>query len=682
MDGQTGFEKYYSGCKHLENFIPMVQGPATNRPGFRYIVSAKYSDKKCRLVPFDFSTEQAYVLEFGDKYIRFYMNRGQILDGSVPYEIATTYTEAELPELQFTQSNDILYIVHPNHLPAMLSRIGHTSWTLTNIPFIKRYYPSASMLTSNFDNFNAAYCVDNQYTTKGWDNNTGGVGTHIIIDLGSGNAKNFTKIMIYIAGAALNSTFSIRYSDDGITYLNAKLGWNLATEPLGWSETEWVSVGAYRYWAIIKQNAAQPGGDVMALEFYEVGKPSAWVAGEYPSSIAFFEQRLWLAYMQTIWTSMSGDFYNFSMGVDADNAMEYTIAAQQVNKIQWLASGKILVAGTAGGEYKISASSLEEAVTPLNIRIVRQSSYGSDYREALPILDIMLYLQRSKRKIREFTYNSLEDTFLSPDMTVLARHLFDSDINYMAYQQEPFSILWCVRADGVLLGFTYQRLEGITAWHKHITDGLFESATCIYGQNGNNELWVVVNRTIGGVTKRYIELLADVYDGNDLNNDTDCFFVDSGLTYNGDATSAISGLGHLIGKTVSIIADGFALESQVVDISGQISLDTPASRIHVGLPYTSILQTMRVETPDSKGTSQGRIKRINQCVFRFYKTKQFKYGSTPTGILKEYIFDSLFSGDQQVDFPMGWSKEGYVTIVQDKPFPITVVAIIPELGVS
>lgn len=663
--------------------IPTVQGPSFNRPGFRFVTLAKYHNKECRLVSFDFSTEQSYILEFGHLYIRFFMDRGQISDAGNPYEVVTTYTETELTELQFVQSNDVLFIVHKNHLPAKLSRTGHTSWTLTNISFIKQYFPSTSMLTtSGFDNFNATYCSDEKYSTKAWDNNTDGVSEWMQIDTGVDNKKEFTRIELYIEGAALNASYAIQYYNDLTSlWVNAALDWNLSIEPLGWVKKEWDSVGAWSKWRLYKTNAAATGGDVMEVEFYELGIPKEWGTGKYPSAVTFFEQRLWLAYEQTVWASKSGDFYNFTMGINANHAMEYTLAAQQVNKIQWFASGKILAIGTAGGEYKVSASALDDAITPLNLRIVKQSSIGSDYREPIPIADIVLYLQRSKKKIREFTYNTLEEKYSSPDMTVLARHLFLSDVKYMMYQQEPFSILWCIMADGVLLGFTYQRLEGITAWHQHITDGAFGSGACSYGKNGNNMLWVAVNRQIGGITKKHIEFLEEPYDGNDINNDDGCFFVDSGLTYNGQATTLVSGLGHLEGKQVAILANGFVKELQTV-VDGQVTLDAPATIVHVGLPYTSILQTMRIEMQDAEGTSQGRKKRINQCVFRLYKTKQFKYSTTPTSHAKEVVFDSLFTGDKEVDFFTGWDREGYVTIINDKPLPVGIVAIIAEVGVS
>lgn len=682
LDGQVAFEKYYSGCKMLRNMIPTVQGPALSRPGFRFVAKTKYPNKECRLIQFDFSIEQAYILEVGDLYIRFYKDRGQILDSGVPYEIATPYTEAQLHEIQFIQSNDVLYISHPDHKTAMISRTGHTAWTFTYISFIKQYTPTKSMLsTSGFDNFNAEYCVDDQYTTKAWDNNTDGVGQWMQIDTGSSNKKRFTRIALYIDGSALNAIYDVEYYDTAdATWKKAVTGWDLSGEPIGWAIKDWASVGSFAKWRLYKTNAASAGGNVMGIELYEVGMPSSWNTGTYPSSIAFYEQRLWYGNKERVWASKTGDFYNLTTGINGDDAIEYTIASQEVNKIQWIASGKILVIGTAGGEYKVSASSLEEAITPANIRIAKQSNIGSDYSMPVPVGDIVLYLQRSKRKLREFSYNTLEDAFTSPDMTVLCRHLFNSDVKYLSYQQEPYSVLWCVMDDGTLNAFTYQRPEGITAWSKHITNGTFESAASIYGQNGNNELWVVVKRTIQGQTARHIEYLEEPYDGEDITTDTGCFYVDSGLTYNGVAARRISGLDHLEGETVSILADGVVLNSQKVT-NGSIFLAEAASIVHAGLPYDQMLQTMRIESPDTEGTSQGRAKYINRCTIRLYKTLSLQYGSLWSN-LKTKTFESPYSGDFELNMPAGWSKDGYVVIKNSSPTPIGIVAIIPEIYIS
>ena len=468
----------------------------------------------------------------------------------VPYETTTTYTEAELPELRYVQSADTLFIVHPDHAPATLTRTGHTNWTLADISF----------------------------------------------------------------------------------------------------------------------NDA----------------PASWAVGSYPSNITFFEERLWYGYFQTIWASQSGDYYNMdplSVGTCTGDAcaLQYTIASNNVNEIQWFSSGKILVVGTSGGEYKVSASSQDEAITPTNVRIVKQSSYGSENIMPLTIRDVVLYVQRAGRKVREFSYRFENDTYVSPDLTLLAEHITNSQIKSMAYQPNPDSIVWSVRNDGDLIGMTYARDNDTVAWHHHTTDGDFESVAVIPDTSGSDtdEVWVIVKRDVNGSTVRYVEQLQPRFDHND--SIEDAFFVDSGLSYDGVSTSTISGLDHLEGKTVAILADGTVQTSKTVS-GGSITLDTAATKVHAGLPYTSTLQTMRWVGNSDRGTMQGREKRINSIVLRLENAKQFKYGHTPTGTLYERIFPSLFTGDFELNMPGGINREGYVSVLQYEPLPLTITAIIPEVN--
>ncbi|KKN27532.1 hypothetical protein LCGC14_0863680 [marine sediment metagenome] len=863
LDGQIAFEKYYSGCKTLQNFIPRPQGPASNRTGFRYIADSKNSaTKKCRLVSFEFSTTQAYIIEFGDLYCRFYRNQGQIDSGGSPYEIVTTYTEAELPELQFTQSADILYIAHPSHAPATLSRTGHTSWTLADIgykrgPFLTTNITTTTIssnndigtgvtLTASSSIFNAnhvgglwrvkdgvvkitAYSsgtsvtgdiqdepdgtagnlgtsatyaqpkfgtaaglfdADGDYLTvpdhADWDFSGGSwtvdcwiytadalisqdlwfqrtdANNFMECELLGGNTVRFriasggsivlsvttapevidvstwhhvevcedgNNYYIFIDGtlAAFTGSSQRPANYTGLFHIGAenKSG-SIAHEFNGWIDEFRVSNGVTRNTSgfippiteyssdantklLLHMNGSDESttftdsgntvhtvtanGDAQ-LDTGTAGDKvidwaeGAWSADEgWPTSVTFFEQRLWWSKIQTLYSSKSGDYTNMEAGTADDDAIIYTIAARHVNKIHWLSSGKILAAGTAGGEFKIAASSVEDAITPLNVRVAKESSNGSAYHEAIEVKDVVLYLQKGKRQILEFSYRWENQTYVSPDMTDLAEHITKDYIEYMAYQQLPFSILWCVRNDGVLAAMTYDRLRQMIAWHRHITtdstgDSSFESVAVIPSieNNGYDEVWVVVNRTINGGTVRYIEMLEQQYDGEALNSN-ECFFLDSGLTYNGASTTTISGLDHLEGELVAVIGDGVVQASKTVS-SGSITIDTTASRVHAGLAYDSVLQTMRVEQADAEGTSQGRKKRINQVVLRLKDAKQYKYGKTPTGTFKEITETALFSGDKEVEFIKGWGKEGHVTIKQEKPLPITVLAIIAELDVT
>ena len=568
LDGRTDFDKYNSGVKTMENFLVHPQGAATRRVGTQHIAEVKDSSKKTRLIPFEFSTTQTYILEFGDQYMRVYKDKGQVLSGGSAFEISTPYLEAELFDIKFAQSADVLYLCHPNHDVRKLSRTGHTSWTLATVSFS--------------------------------------------------------------------------------------------------------------------------------------GSPSLPIAGadNRPSCVSFFEQRLVFANTnnnpQTLWFSKSGDYENFTTGTNADDAMIYTIASNQVNAIQYLKAVRTLIVGTSGGEFTVSADGTDASITPTNVTIKRQSSFGSANVDAIPAGNAILFLQKAKRKIRELAYNFDSDGYVAPDLTILNDTVTKSGINEMSYQQEPDSIIWCVRDDGQLVGLTYQRSENVVAWHRHIFGGVFgsgdavcESVASISGTLTEDEVWVIIKRTINGATKRYIECFSDFDFDETLA--TDFKFLDSHLSYSGSSVSSLSGLSHLEGQTVSILADGSVHADKVVS-SGAISLDRSVTSACVGLSYDSVLQTMRIEGGAAEGTSQGKTKRISKVVLRLFETVGVKVGPSLTSLetvpfrttsssLSSPV-DTLLAGDKEIEFRDDYNSDGFIFIKQDQPLPCSVLAIYPTLVTS
>ena len=751
LDGRTDFAKYATGAKTLENFLIHPQGSATRRVGTKFIAEVKTSSKKTRLIPFEFSTVQTYILEFGDQYMRVYKDQGQVLDSGSAFEISTPYLEAELFDLKFAQSADVMYITHPNHEVEKLSRTGHTNWTLTDVDFTDGPYLSTNSTTTTLTPASAAVGTSVNFTASavtGINNGDGFQTTDVgrLISFNSGIAKitgrtNTTVVVCTILTAFANT--------------DAKTDWKLGA----FSDTT-----------------------------------------GHPSCVSFFEQRLAFAGTtaepQTLYFSKSGDYENMTAGTNADDAMIYTIASNQVNRIRYLKAQRTLIVGTTGGEFTVSADGTDAAITPSNIVIKKQSSYGTANVDAIPAGNAVLFLQKAKRKIRELSYNFDTDGYVAPDLTILNDIVTKSGINEMSYQQEPDSILWCVRDDGVLAGLTYQRSENVIAWHRHILGGKFgeatitvtdfaniadgtkivftksdgttttftsatsatsgkfhstssnnqtatnlktlidadadftatvstntvtikettpqasgfltissgdttrlastdeahavvESAASISGTLTEDEFYVIVKRTINGSTKRFVEVFANFdFDENDA---TDFKFLDSHLTYDGSATSTLSGLSHLEGQTVSVLADGSTHATKIVS-SGSISLDRSTTKAVVGLAYDSVLQTMRIEGGAAEGTSQGKTKRISKVVLRLFETVGVKVGPTlakletvpfrTTSSDLSAPVDTLLAGDREIEFRDDYNSDGFIFIKQDQPLPLSVLAIYPTVVTS
>ena len=435
-------------------------------------------------------------------------------------------------------------------------------------------------------------------------------------------------------------------------------------------------------------------GDLDADDEFQLGAFSETTG--YPACVSFFEQRLVFANTlnnpQTLFFSVAGDYTNFTQGIDDDDALTYTIGSNQVNVIRYLTASRVLLVGTSGGEFAVRAGSLDAPISPTNTQIKRQANYGSADIQPVTTGNVALFVQRSKRKIRELVYDFNTDSYVAPDMTLLAEHITEGLIKEISFQQEPDNIVWCVLEDGKFVGMTYRREEEVIAWHEHLIGGAFgstaygvvESVATIPGPISDDEVYIAVKRTIDGSTVRYVERLKPIEFGTDVE---DAFYVDSGLTYTGTAASVISGLDHLEGQTIKVLANG-SVHPDVTVSSGSVTLNRTTTKAHFGLAYTSTLQTMRSEAGGTEGTSQGKTKRIRDVTLRVYRSVGAKIGPNETDLELIPFRDSsmlmnqpvpLYSGDKDIEFPMGYETDGFVVVKQDQPLPLTILAIFPRL---
>ncbi len=660
LEGRVDIAKYFNGVRTMKNMLIHPHGGAARRGGTRHISNTKDGDKKVRLIPFQFSVEQAYMLEFGENYIRFYRDEELIGGGSFSsdfsndfsgdgeiVEVATTYTEDELFELQYIQSADVLYIVHPLHPPAKLSRTGTDTFSLDDEIFI-----------------NGPYLDEN--TTD-----------------------------ITLTPSATSGSVTLTASDD--VFVSTDVGRLVR-----------IDQGADFGYAVITSytSATEVDADV-EVDFQSTNARISWRLGAfsdttgYPTAIAFYEDRLMyggtITSPQNIWGSQSNIYNDFGPGDIASDGLSYTINSDQVNDIRWLSSGKSLTIGTSGGEFLMSASSSDEAITPSNVKIVRQSEYGCAYTQPVRSNGVVLFLQRSTKKLRQFVYQFESDSYIAPDLTLLSEHITGDGIVEMAYQREPDSIVWFVRDDGALIGMTYERDQEVVGWHRHILGGASDDSGTqarvesigVIPDGDRDQLWISVKRYINGETVRQIEVLDKGRD-NISPDDKDDYFVDGGFKYTGEATDIIGGLAHLEGETVQVLADGAVLPDAVVE-EGRVTLRKAVTNASVGLAYTSDLETMRLEAGSANGTAQGKIKRINKVNIRFFDSLGGKFG--PNEDKLDIIFtrstndpmDSApprLTGDKDLSWPNGYETEGRLLIRQDQPLPMTILALMPQVRVN
>lgn len=697
LKGRVDLEKYKNGCDTLVNFIPQIYGTARKRPGTRFVKELKDSSKKSRLIPFEFSTTQAYILEFGEKYLRFFANGGVVLDDGVPYEIATPYSDDELFDIDFAQSADVVYLAHPNHPPHKLSRFGPTNWTIAPVVFT---WPP-------FNEENVSATTITASAVTGSITLTASTGIFKTTDVGT--SFSFTEIIeskydLWEPAKSITSGDLRQY--DGNLYQASSTDTTGGRPPIHTEGTE--SDGGVN-WLFINNGSgfAEVTDYVSTTEVSATVKrrlpgvatsgTTKWAEGAwsetngYPRTVTFYEDRLWFAGSrarpQTLWASTSGDYENHQYGTNDDDALNYTINSQDMNTIQWLAPTKVLSIGTSNEEFTLSGTQISDPVTPTNVRIIPQTTFGSaESVRPLRVASAILFLQRSARKLREYIYNFDTDSYTAQNLTLLSEHITGTGIVDMAYSQEPNQVVWMACSCGTLVGMTYERTEDVIGWHRHKIGGnaFVESVASIPHWDGDQDaLFMVVRRTIDGQTKRYIEYMEKFYTGDES------FYVDSGLSYNGTPVSTLSNLAHLEGEEVSVIIDG-AVHPNVTVESGAVQLQYAGSKISIGLPYVAQLRTMPFEAGAADGTAQGKTMRINNVVFKLYKTGPGLSYGPDFDQLDEYhprkttdLMDNPvpeFTGDTPLlPWPSGYGTGAQVAIEHRLALACTLVAIMPQL---
>lgn len=716
-------DKYQVALLQAENALIRPYGAVKKRPGFLYCGNCKYPDKKAILVKFNFTATISYMLEFGDKYIRIWRN-GAYLN----IELATPYEAADLSRLRFVQSVDVLYIASGKYPVKKLMRYSENDWQFVDISWQQVPYgdlnidsgnyitPSgttgsitltASLATWSSDNVGDWIKLEQNIT--GYAVSCGG-GTSGVIAIG-----DTWKIICH---GTWTGTVTIQVSyDNGITWLQLRQ----YTSSDDYNPTESGTVEEYAIMRVIVSiSSGSCKADLSAYPYTHTGyakitgvqsstvanavvvKPfgdtsrtnnwylSCWGKTHgYPCCATFFQDRLCFAateqYPQRIWMSMTGDYENFSVNkasgtVTDDSTISVDLLSLRPYQITHMDAGNDLIVLTEGNEWIISGS---ETVSPSSITPRLQQNYGCNDTEPARVGNRLVYVQRRGSIIRDMAYAYDTDSYGGYDLTLLAKHLINhAEIKDSAFAQEPDSIIYFVRSDGVLLCLTYIMEQKVYGWSHIVTDGMIESVTA--AQQGNNDVvYVVVARNINGSVARYIERL-DL--DADSDNQQDYVMMDCAARASFKTpVRVITGADWLEGRDVLIMGDGYLFEPKTVQ-NGSVELETAVSELTIGLPYTMILEQPNFNTSVSGiGNIQGMEQAVNTVVLRLSKSFGGEIGPD-SKTLHDIIYDvgamelgapCLFSGDKRVTMPSGgFNKNGRVYIKHTAPYPFTLLSIV------
>jgi hypothetical protein len=666
--GRTDMPRYLSSVDELTNTLTLPYGGITRRPGMEHI--AVWNNASLRLIDFRYSAGTAFIIAFGDLKIRFYSNGTPVLSGGIPLELESPYPADDLADIRAEQILDAVYLTHPRYPQQRLFRVTDTNWTLTEMsissyPFkdvnttATTIRPSAT--TGNITLTASAATFDPTHVGSRW--RIGHVRAvnavnKVITSTGTSSSilvqgdYTFRTTGVWAAGLALESS-----SDNGATWvtLGSWIGtsdYNVevnesSKEPrlLRANVTSFTSATGSPVVSIDSRNPMIYGTAVVTAftsstvvnatvedAFHSTSATEAWAEGSwsdrsgYPRQVILHDGRLYfagtVAEPLTYWGSAVDDFGMFGRFAGApDLGIRRQLYSPTADQIQWLASRNgALIIGTAGDEWVVQYEG-----DPVNAIARRSSSYGSNAVGVVELNDSLLFVERRGRRVRDYigldTSNDdlARDPFSAGDLTLVAEHITREGITQMAVSKEPDPVLWCV-VGGNLIGLNYDRTQSVMGWHRHTTEGTILSVAVIPGQV-NDEIWLAVLRD--GTTR--IERLHPTTPDRALDNiPAECLYWDSGLLIVQSSSTTVTGLSHLNGKTVSVNVDGGSHPTRVVS-GGSITLARAGTKIAVGLPFTSTMETLPLVAQSERGSSRHFIARINQVIIEVYNTFGLQY---------------------------------------------------------
>lgn len=747
LDGRVDLDKYDRACLVAENFLLTQYGGVRRRPGTEYIATLAEESEQGRLLPFRVSTSDTYVLLFNNGNIYVYTGGASptLIDTlDVATETGTTaYAAADLFDIQSAQQNDVMYLTHPDYPVRKVTRTTSTTFTIEDVDW--NWAPMRDVNLDDAVTVAASATTGTGITLTGvgtsWTSSLVGSRMRIlheradtdfeVVQAGNGTSSEILVIgtwecAVYVSSTTVTGTIDIEeYDYDATAWVAARRVNNTGENVIVSGTQDQItrmritiaSAGSdvtgrlsceedpYGEVTITAVGGATSATATVTKRLFSTDATPNWSEGAfsalhgYPRTCAFHEGRLVFGGTddnpQTIWGSRTDDYENFDTGTNDDDSYRHTLAANEHNGIRWMVSERRLLIGTTGGEFVVGSADDSVVITPSNVRARRHSQYGAAPVQPVFVNDSVVFVQRQARKLREYGYSFERDRYQAVELTTLAEHVTGTGVTEIALQQQRDTVVWGITVEGELIGLTYEREQSVVGWHRHVTDGQFESIETIYSDGDEDEVWVVVKRTVNGGTHRYLERLEPnqyLAQYNETRNSW--WYVDSGVSTTGSGISTIA-VSHLEGETVDLIADGvYAGQATVTGGVATLPNSATASKIIAGLPFVSRLQPMKLNIPMQNGTSRTREGRVNRIGLVVWKSIGGKFGEYVTGDVSALELDPIVfrttsddydtgtavkTGEFEVDADFDYREGPTLGIVCDQPYPFALLLLVAKM---
>jgi len=717
--------RYLSALKTCKNFVVRREGGVENRAGFRFIRACKTTAATVMLMPFHLPDGNGMLIEVGVGYFRFYLTGALVtVTGLSAWSAVVNYVPGDL-----VVQGGVNYYCHTANLNQVPPNTGFwyamPAGGIYEIPHpyggngLFDYNQSGAVLTLT-SAFEPSHDLIFSSTTR-WVVRPVTTTPAIAAPSGLGGVAGAAGTLTYRYKVTAAAVETYEESNASTTATVAACAEPTPTAPnvLTWTPVS----GAAEYYVYCDRYdngtfgftgtaSAASFNDTGFVPDFNVTPPIPRVlfttTNNFPRHSAFHQQRRLFANTVTepdaIYGSRVGFPSNFGIAspLQDDDAITFRIAGNLFHPVRHLLSLKQLIVFTGGGGWSVGQPG--EPLTPSNLPADQQLYAGAADVKPVVVGNSVIYVQARQSIIRDAQFSQGVEGLAGRDLTVYAAHLFENlTIRKIAYQENPHSIVWCVRADGVLLGLTYLREQEVWGWHRHTTiqqtltaqtSGIIEDVVVV-PEGTEDVVYLLVARTIGGATVRYIERLAK-RDARPAFFATDSFFVDSGLTYAGVPVTTVSGLSHLDGQVVAVVADGAVVfdgnpatpgASAFVVTTGAITLAVAASLIHVGLPIR--YPDVELLDMDAAGSDiRDRKKRVGSVsVLVDRSSRSFSAGEDETH-LRQYTLapwdttERDHTGQLELSLTSSATKRGRVLIRQTDPLPLTILGVIPNVDVG
>lgn len=655
LHARTDLEQFRLSLKEANNFLVLRHGALARRSGTQFVSYTKAENDDARLLEFIFDNDQAYAVEMGFQsagYFRFMANGGFVedpLSPGNPYEVAHPYTQAQVQEVSYAQSFDAIYFAHKDVAPRVLTRTAEADWTLSTFDYVDGPYDS--------------------------------VNTTAVTLQPSATTGNIT-----ITASAITAI------NNGSGFLAADVGrWVRILHGSTWGAAK---ITAITSTTVVQATVHTTFGATTAQSGWRLG---SWYGGNYPSLVGFYlERSVWSnspLKPSTIWFSKNGilDDFGTSATAVATDALQFDITG--VSEVTWLQELDDLIYGTQQLARAIGPAERGAVLSSENVTHRKGQRIGAKKIRPVNAGTAVLYANSYGKAVREMTYNYDQDAYFQPEASILSEHLLRQGISEMAVALEPETQLWLRCADGTLVSMIYEAEQQMVALMPHkIAPAEADpddyarvlSIACIPGGE-QYELWMIVERTVDGVTDRFVEVMRPTFMDDDAVEDA--FFVDCGLEYSGAAASVLAGYDHLIGETLAVLADGAAHSTVVVEEDGTIELEREASHVIAGLPMLAHVRTMEVPEQED-GSLRARKRKPYEAVIDLLKSGPVDV-SQEGGELERVGFRAsdddmdapvpLFTGPVKTPIDSDWEggAELIVQVDETVPLPCLIRSITP-----